>query len=355
MKPGTKKLLNFLLIFGTLVVVLLVGFNGEEMTSVAAALKEIAPAWIALCALAYGVTVLADAASLHLFLRRQGQRISFGYAIMVSVMGSYYSNITPGASGGQPMQVYYLAKRKVPVGLATSALTVKFFCFQFMLAVVGTVLWIAHGPFIYEQLGRNRWILIVGYSYNCFSVCLVLLMALVKKPVQVLIRLALRLGVRLHLVKDQQATLKRWDEVHDTFYESIRQIARCPVDLLVQLALATLHLLSLMTVICFVYEAFGLEGVGYWQIIALGVMLYTSAAYTPLPGASGAQEGVFALYFAQVFPDGIRLMALLLWRFFTYYGSLIVGAVVSVAHGFLSGRGAKRKKGDAKDEAGNQA
>lgn len=338
MKPGTKKLLNFCLIFGTLAVVLLVGVNGEEMSSAIAAFKEIEPQWIALCALSYLGTVALDAGSLYYFLRRQGQKISFPYAVMVSIMGSYYSNITPGATGGQPMQVYYMAKKKVSVGVATSALTVKFFCFQFMLAVLGTVLWIANGPFIYEQLGRNRWILIVGYSYNCFTVCLVLLMALVKKPVQVILRLVIRLGKKLHLVKDEEATLNRWNEVHDTFYDSIRQIARHPIDLMVQLVYATLHLLSLMAVIYFLYEAFGLSGVGYWQLTALGLMLYTSAAYTPLPGASGAQEGVFALYFSQVFPDGIRLMALLLWRFFTYYVSLIVGAVTSVMHGFLSGR-----------------
>lgn len=338
MKPGTKKLLNFCLIFGTLAVVLLVGVNGEEMSSAIAAFKEIEPQWIALCALSYLGTVALDAGSLYCFLRRQGQKISFPYAVMVSIMGSYYSNITPGATGGQPMQVYYMAKKKVSVGVATSALTVKFFCFQFMLAVLGTVLWIANGPFIYEQLGRNRWILIVGYSYNCFTVCLVLLMALVKKPVQVILRLVIRLGKKLHLVKDEDATLNRWNEVHDTFYDSIRQIARHPIDLMVQLVYAALHLLSLMAVIYFLYEAFGLSGVGYWQLTALGLMLYTSAAYTPLPGASGAQEGVFALYFSQVFPDGIRLMALLLWRFFTYYVSLIVGAVTSVMHGFLSGR-----------------
>ena len=91
-----------------------------------------------------------------------------------------------------------------------------------------------------------------------------------------------------------------------------------------------LQLLSLMAVIPFVYHAFSLTGASYGQLTTLGIMLYTSAAYTPLPGASGAQEGVFALYFAQIIPDGIRVMALLLWRFFTYSLSLIVGAVVTV-------------------------
>ena len=75
-------------------------------------------------------------------------------------------------------------------------------------------------------------------------------------------------------------------------------------------------------------------GASYGQIITMAMLLYVSAAYTPLPGASGAQEGVFALYFANIFPSGIRLMALLLWRFFTYYISLIIGAIVTIVKGF---------------------
>lgn len=67
--------------------------------------------------------------------------------------------------------------------------------------------------------------------------------------------------------------------------------------------------------------------------MTLGIMQYISAAYTPLPGASGAQEGVFALYFGLLFPDGIRFIALLLWRFFTFYITLILGALLSLFRG----------------------
>lgn len=338
MKQRTKKIFNFLFIFGTLAVVLLVGINGQEMSGALDALRSIGPRWIVLCALAYAGFLLFDTLSLHYFLIRQGQKVSFGYSLFVTLMGAYYSNITPGASGGQPMQVFYLSHKKVSIGVASSALTVKLFCFQFMLAVIGTVLWIAHGPFIHEQVGPHMWILIVGYVYNWFAVLLVVLMAFFRKPVQLLIRLCVRLGTLLRICKDPDASLRKWGEVQESFHGSIFQLAKKPLDLATQLLLSGLQLLSLMTVIYFVYHAFGMSGEDYWQLTALGVMLYTSAAYTPLPGASGAQEGVFALYFAQVFPDGIRLMALLLWRFFTYYVSLILGAVVSVISGFRTGK-----------------
>lgn len=338
MKPGTKKLLNFAFIFGTLAVVLLVGINGQEMSGAVDALLSIGPRWIALCALAYAGFLIFDTLSLHYFLIRQGQKVTFGYSMFVTVMGAYYSNITPGASGGQPMQVYYLTKKDVSIGVGSSALTVKLFCFQFMLAVIGTVLWIAYGPFVYEQVGGYMWILIVGYVYNCFTVAMVVMMALYHKPVQLIIRLCVKVGTKLRICKDPDASLCKWQEIQENFHGSIQLLVKKPLDLLMQLFLSGMQLLSLMAVIYFVYHAFGLSGVSYGQLTALGVMLYTSAAYTPLPGASGAQEGVFALYFAQVFPDGIRLMALLLWRFFTYYVSLILGAVISVIHGFGGGR-----------------
>ena len=346
MKPRTKKILNFAFIFGTLAIVLLIGVNGQEVGDAINALKSVAPKWLIFCALAYAAFVGSDALSIHYYLRGQGYPVSFPYAVYVSVCGAYYSNITPGATGGQPMQVYYLTKRDVPIGIGTSTLTVKFFCFQFMLMVFSTLLWLLYGGYVAQQLGSNIWILILGYVYNDISVCLVLLMAVNKRLVWWIIKLCIRLAVRLHLCKNPDAVMTKCQDVLDTFHSSVMSLRRRPMELLMQMLLSTVQLLSLMTVTFFIYRAFDLTEAGYWQIITLAVLLYVSAAYTPLPGASGAQEGIFALYFSGIFPDGIRLMALLLWRFFTYYIALIVGAVITVWRGIRPERKAGRKTVD---------
>ena len=338
MKPRTKKILNFAFIFGTLAIVLLIGLNGQEMGNAVEALKSIHPGWIILCITAWLGYLFFDALSTYHFLKRQGHPIAMRSSLFVSISGMYYSNITPGATGGQPMQAYYLKKRNVPIGIGTSALTVKLFAFQFMLAVLGTVLWIGYKDYIAQQLGSNIWILVVGYVYNVIIVIFTLMMALSKRLVSFFVRLAIRIGAKLRLIKDPESTQTRLDTVVDTFHSSVMMISRNPLDLILQLVIATLQILSLMLVTFLIYNAFHLTGSTYGEITTLGIMLYTSAAYTPLPGASGAQEGVFALYYSQVFPAGIRLLALLLWRFFTYYITLIVGAVVSVAHSLRSGQ-----------------
>ena len=349
MKPHTKKLLNFLFIFGTLAIVILINVNGQEMSGAVDALRAISPVWIVLCLMAYLLYIGFDALSLWFYLKRAHQPISMGRALFVTIIGLYYSNITPGATGGQPMQIYYLNKSKVPIGLGTSALTVKYFCFQFMLMVVGTILWLTHGPFIAEQVGSSMWILVVGDVYNAVAVCGIVLMAVSRRVVWFLMRLIIRLGTKLRFIKDPDMTATKWRDGLELFHSSIMTIKKKPFDFLLQLLMGMLQLLSQMLVIFFIYHAFKLSGVGYTQLTALAVMLYISASYTPLPGASGAQEGVFSLYFAQIFPDGIRLMALLLWRFFTYYVSLILGAVVTVANGFVPGK-KKAAKPDKKPE-----
>lgn len=342
MKPGTKKILNLLLILGTLLIVLLLGFNGANITESINAFRSSLPQWLLVCLLCYVLYVLTDSLSIWYFLKRQGAVISVPYAVFVSIEGMYYSGITPGATGGQPMQVFYLSKKKVPIGLGTSALVVKLFCFQFMLLVFGSVCWIRHADFINNALGGNRWILVTGFVYNAVIVGILMLVAVYKPIVRWLIRVVISLTTRLHLCKDPDSARAKWEDVVDTYHASIQILLRRPLDLVIQLGLSLLQLLAITSVTCFVFFALRQDHMNFSQVLAMSVMLYTSASYTPLPGASGAQEGFFSMFFSPVISNsGIMFPALLLWRFFTYYIWLIVGAVVSVVHGLRSGKNLK--------------
>lgn len=333
MSDKVKKILSFVLIFGTLAIVLLVGFKGDDFGNALQTLRSMAPIWIVLCFAAYAINVLCDAGALWYFLRRQGCDIGMAYALFVSITGTYYSDITPGASGGQPMQLFYLGKEGVPLGLGTSALTVKFMCLQSMLAILSTVLWIVFRDYVAAQVGGNMWILVIGYIYNIVVVAFALLLGTSRKLVGFLLKAGLKIGTALHLIKDPEKARQSCLEMQTTYHESFSMLLRHPVDLLIQLLFCLVQLAAQMAIICFLFSAFGLTGHGPLQISTMGILQYISAAYTPLPGASGAQEGVFALYFSGIFPGSLCVAALLLWRFFTYYMWLIIGAIVSVWNG----------------------
>jgi len=332
MKAATKRNLNIAFILGTLLLILIIGINNNELKNIGQAFLNISPWWLLACLGAWLCFFLLECVSLALFLHNQGYPMNFKFIMFVSLMGLYYSNITPGSSGGQPMQVYYMKKRDVPIGVGSSVLTVKFFCFQFMLLVMGGIAWICFPEFVQDQLWGAKVFLIAGYVFNFFSIGLLLMMVVNKRAVRFFIHLFIRIGTALRICKDPAQSEAKWEGNLLTFHSSVLLIRKRPGELFMQLFINAVQVLSLMAVTVFVYRALGLVGMPVSKIVTMALLLYISASYTPLPGASGAQEGGFMIYLKNIFPAGQIFSALLLWRLFTYYLTLLVGAVTSVVH-----------------------
>ncbi len=338
MKASTRRLLNLLFIVATFGLIVGIAFSNNEMANAWSALFTLDPVWVwgALgCWLAY---LGFDALSVWVFLRSQKHPVSVGYAFYISVIGFYYGNITPGASGGQPMQIYYMNKHDVPVGVGSSALSLKFFCSQLMVVALSGALWIVNRDFVNTQLATAKWAVYIGFGLNFIAIPGILCVALFRAPVQAVIGFFIRVGAKLRLIKDPERVTLRADAVLDTYHASIVSLGRRPGQIIAQLLLAGLSMLGLMMVPVCVYHAFGLSGVSWGRLLTISCLLFMSASYTPLPGASGAQEGGFLVYFRGLFTQGTIGLALLIWRFFTYYLFLLVGGVISIAGHLRSGR-----------------
>lgn len=349
-KPNYERILSVAFLLITLGVVLYIGLSGNDMEELAHALKTLSPGFLLLCVFSWALYVVANTLASHHFLKMQGTPIPFRKTMHAAMTGIYYCNITPGATGGQPMEMYCLSKYGVPVGISGSAMAVRFVVFQAMLLLTGAVLWLTHVDFVGAYAAGSEWFVILGYVVNFFSIGMVMLMAISKHAVRWVIEKCIVIGVKLRICKDPDASRRKWEDHCQSFLSSVQLVMRSPRDMLIQCAIALLQLFSLMLVIIAIYHAMGLSGVSTMELITMGVLLYIGASYTPLPGASGAQEGGFAVMFSLIFPQAQLFVALLIWRFCTYYLSILVGAVMSV----LENVTALRKK-EVKDapNAGN--
>ena len=243
------------------------------------------------------------------------------------LIGMYYSGITPGSAGGQPMQINALRKEGVPVEYGTLSLTVRFVMNQFTVCMLTLVLFLIHHDFVVQQLGGAIWAARIGWLLNFMSVPLVLLAAFQRKWMQSLAVKLIRLGAKIRLVRDPERTTGRVTEMLDTYHEALNEMLHHPKEILLQLLCSTVSLLGMMGSVVFTYYALGQHGTPWIHLLTLGFLLFVSASYTPLPGASGAQEGGFLLYFQGFFRDGTIGLGLLIWRFFTYYLWLITGVI----------------------------
>ena len=323
----------------SLVMVLFVVFGNPELENAWEVLTTLEPGWFAACILCFAGYVWAEGTGLYAFLRMEGFRVRVTTATHFSFAGLYYANITPGASGGQPMQVYLMRKRGVPGGVATSALTARYFFNQMTVVLVAVALWVFNREFVEAQVGGVKLFIVLGCLVNFATVPIVVLVMLNRPLVERIGRWAIGFLTRRKLCRHPEQWEQRMMETLNHFHGSLFDLLRHPGHLLLQLVISLVEMGCLMLVPLMVYKALGLSGTPWYHLVTIAYLLFVSASYTPLPGASGAQEGGFLVYFGGLFPSGMLSVALLVWRFTTYYLCLILGAADQV----YSGLRAKRK------------
>ena len=327
MSPKMKKALSALFIVLSVAAVFCIAFGNTELTDAWEALRRLDPGWLVGLVGCWAAFLFFDVLATWYCLRRQGFSLTLFRVLIINIIGLYYSNITPGASGGQPMQVNYMRKAGVPVGNGTTAVTIRLIANQFMVCLLSLLFLVFNRSFVYTQLEGAIWFVRVGWLINFAVVPLVLMAAFCPKLIRKLAGGLIGLLARLRLVRDRDAFMEKVNSVLDTYYTAIHDLLRSPAQILLQCLFSGLSMLSLTGAVVFAYYAFGMSGTPWYQVLTLSLLLFVSASYTPLPGASGAQEGGFLYYFRNIFTGGTIGLALLAWRFFTYYIALFVGVL----------------------------
>ena len=348
MNSTVKKILSFVFIAASVSLVLVYAFSNPELKDAWGQISKLNLSWLAglfMCWVAY---VFFDALGNWSYLHSQGFKIHLPRMIGASLIGFYYSNITPSAAGGQPMQVNSLRKAGIPVGYGTLMATIRFVMNQTMTCIISLVLLLLSRDFVYNQLGDTMIIVRIGWTINFLAVPLVLLAAFKRKWIQKLGEKLIGLAAKMRLVKKPEPLKEKLTEVLDTYHEAFMALLHKPRQILLQALYSSLSLLGLFSAVVFTYYAFGQTGTEWYQVLALGSLLFVSASYFPLPGASGAQEVGFGHYFRDpVFRGGTNGLAMLVWRFFTYYLFLLVGVITVLNEKLLLHR-EKRKRERAK-------
>ncbi len=344
MNPKLKKILSFLFIALSIGIVVMIAFSNPELGSAWKAISSLSPWWLAGILLCWVCYTFFEGVGTWLCLRNSGFRPGLGRVLSAVMLGFYYSNITPSAAGGQPMEVHSLRKAGVPVGIGTMAVTIRLASNQFTICLLSLILFLAHHDFVLAQLGDAVWFARVGLAINSAVVPIVLLAAFRRKWIQTAANRLIAFGHRLRLIRNPEAAVLSVTETLDTYHSSMKELMRSPGQILLQLASSAASLLGLTGSVFFVYHAFGMAGVPFLRLLTLSCLLFVSASYTPLPGASGAQEGGFLVYFRGIFTNGTIGLALLTWRFFTYYIFLLTGVMTLGVEKLLNRRPKKQEQ-----------
>lgn len=322
---GKKKFFRNFVIFTLLIIltfyILLKGQDTTEIWNIVVSAK-IEFIFIAIaCMILY---IICEAINIGRTLKALNEKSSFFNNVKYALIGFFFSAITPAASGGQPMQIYYMHRDNISVANSTLALLINLTSMQIItigFALVSVI-------FNYQNLNKALVILfIVGISLNLSALILLLISILSKRMSNGLINIAIKIMkfFRIKNIEEKQEKLKNELEKYQASSIYIKNNRFLMLKVLFTTAI---QFIIYYSITYWTYCSLGLSGHNIVKIIALQALVFASVSGIPSPGAVGVSEGAFIQIFSSVFPGGMISSAVLLNRGINFYLFVIISAIV---------------------------
>ncbi len=339
---GKKIALNGLLFALILALTIVAVFHGEDLHAVRQAIRSCDSRWLLPGLGCVAAFIGGEAVILRLLLRSEGQRLGLGKCWLVASVGFFFSAVTPSAGGGQPMQVYFLRKERVPVAVGAVTLMAVTLTYKMVLVVTGLSLAAFRLDFLRDHFGNMFILFWVGLALTCGFVALLMLLIFHPRLARKLADRTLTALERLRILRENPARRERLWAAMDRYHETAAYFkSHMGLMALVQ-AVTFVQRFALFTVPWLVCRAMGLTAVRWLDIAGLQAVISVAADMLPLPGGLGVSEGLFLTVFQPVFGQ-LVLPAMVLSRGTEFYCRLLVSAVFTLAAALLLGRHRKRE------------
>lgn len=296
--------------------------------------------WIVCAAGGVAAFLLCEAAALWLLLNSFGMGMGEGTCFMTACIGFFFSAITPSSTGGQPMEVYYLRKKGIPVSITSVALLVMAIAYKLVLVLLGLGLMIFGQGFLRTHLGSMTFLFYVGMLLTGGWTVFLLLMVFRPGMARGILIWGMSMLEQLHIMKRRAAHQASLEVAMDMYGDAAEHLKNHPRVMAEVLGVMLLRRAALLTVTWFVYRALGLSGASWTSIVLLQATISICADMLPVPGGMGVSEGLFLKVFAASF-GALALPGMVLSRGIGHYAQLILCALVALLALFLAER---RKK-----------
>ena len=324
-KKMIKNLLLFILLIGLTFYIIL---KDQDVGNIFNIIKTVDLKFVLIAIIFMAFYLILESVNLGRTLKALGEKSNIFKNFKYALIGFFFSAITPAASGGQPMQIYYMHKDKISVANSTLALLT----FAFISVFLNT-----------SHLNSGLvCFFIIGVGLNMSALALLLIGIFSEKLSAALIRFAEKILKKLR-IKNLENKVEKLESELTKYHGSAKYFKEHRILMLKTLVTTFIQVLFYYSITYLIYCAFGLNGYNAFQLITLQSVLYATVSGIPSPGAVGVTEGGFLSLFNGVFPNEIISSAMLLNRGVSFYLYVLLSGI------FVSVISIKTKKETKKD------
>lgn len=327
-----KKLaINVILFLAIMVFTMWFVFRDEGVEAVLTAMKQMSFAHLLLAIAIALFFVSAEGVMIWYLLRSIDGTSSLFSCIRCSFIGFLFSGITPSATGGQPMQLYYLKRDGNSWSLSSVALMTVALMYKLVLVLFGVgILLFWHAP-LRGYLGTGYYrLFLLGLTLNTLLVVGLLMVMFTPSVIRLLSGKAEWLAVKLHLLKKAGSKQARLDHFMDNYQNALSFLKEHKGKMFVVLLGTVVQRAAVFALTYVVYRGMGMSGVALTTIMWLQAAVYISVDMLPIPGAQGITEAMYRRAFLNIFTAGHVTASMCISRGVSFYLMICVGLVVTL-------------------------
>lgn len=330
-----KKVLNALFFLTVMFLTFYVVISNNDLRKVSGAFREVKLIQMIPAVLCAVLFVVSEAVMIHDLLRLLGHRTSLWRCISYSFIGYYYSGITPSASGGQPMQLYYMTKDGN--GMADSSVILMLLAFfsRFVLSVIGVLLLIFCRGLLHTYFQGYFFVFDLGLIANTFVAAAIFTAMAAPGLLHRMINAVEAFLVRIRLMHPSDKRHERIDSFISGYRGAVRFLAGHKGRIVYLFFFSFIQRIFLYVLTGFVCRGFGVTGAGFVRITLLQAAIYVSVEMLPLPGAQGITELLYHNVFSTLL-GAFLVPTMLVVRGIDFYMLMAIGMVFTLVRFFSS-------------------
>lgn len=262
--------------------------------------------------------------------KKSNPQYRYRQGIVNAFVASFFSGITPSATGGQFGQVYVFKKQGIQISDSASVLWMDFILYQSTMVGFVLVLLILKFHYFYSNFSQLFILVIFGFIINSVIIVGLWSLATFPKVYTWISTTGIRIGHKLKIVKNKEHALKLLDEQLQHFDGEIVHLKSNKLMMLEIIMANILRLFIYFAIPFLCAKAIGVTVTldMLLNIVSLSAFVSMINCFIPIPGASGGTEATFILMFSTIFGKIASSGIMILWRLFTYYLIMIIGGIV---------------------------
>ena len=245
--------------------------------------------WLVGALLLFCAHFIFDLLTMYHIMKTYKKNIKLSFALYLGAIAKFFNGITPLATGGQPMIIYEMHKKKdIEIADGTNIVIQNYIIFQIALifwCIIAIILNKTLNLFAFDPVLKN--LSILGFTINFAILAFLSLVSFNKHFNKFILNFFIKVLSKLKIVKDKEQKIEKMNEFCDNYYVNAHKLIKnkklfftCIFDQIV--AQGIFYAMPL-------FIAFALnigDSLTIVNTIAASAYVYIIGCYVPIPGGS---------------------------------------------------------------------